>query len=110
MKAKNNSTMSVTWIKTTDEKRFNALLDVIGKSYKYRKFLDWCSNPKDSIIVQPDGTRQKEGLPTRLRRRLKGPAFCYWSNPDLKMAVSVEVVHQNKAWNLARANFAFADT
>ena len=25
------------------------------------------------------------------------------------MAVSVEVVYQNKAWNLERANFAFAD-
>jgi hypothetical protein len=105
----NNSVVSVTWIRTTDEKRFGALLKVMGKGYTYRKFLDWCSNPTNSIIVQPDGTRQKEGSPTRAWRRLKGPVFCYWSNPGLKMAVSVEVVNQNKAWNLARASFAFAD-
>jgi len=36
--------MSVTWIKITDPKQFSALLGVMGKTYQYRKFIEWCTS------------------------------------------------------------------
>jgi hypothetical protein len=29
------------WVEITDPKQFSALLGVMGKSYQYRKFIEW---------------------------------------------------------------------
>jgi len=78
--------MSVTWIKITDPEQFSALLNVMGKSCQYRKFLEWCTADHPMEV-----------------------ACSYWSNPKQKMSVSVEVVYQKSGWNLVRADFAIAD-
>jgi hypothetical protein len=74
--------MSVTWIKITDPQQFSALLGVMGKSYQYQKFIQWCNS-----------------------LRLNQVAFSYWTNPSQKMAVSVEVVHRKSGWKLVSADF-----
>jgi hypothetical protein len=78
--------MSVTFIKITDPQQFTALLRVMGKSYQYRKFIEWCTS-----------------------LRLNQVACSYWSNPKQKMAVSVEVVYRKSGWKLVSADFAIAD-
>src|ERR1700731_3573964 len=75
--------MSVTFIKITDPQQFSALLNVMGKSYQYRKFLEWCT-------------------PFEV-------ACSYWSNPKQKMSVSVEIVYRKSGWKLVSADFAIAD-
>jgi hypothetical protein len=75
--------MSVAWIKITDPQQFSALLNLMGKSYQYRKFLEWCT-PHEV-------------------------ACSYWSNPKQKMSVSVEVVYRKSGWKLVSADFAIAD-
>ena len=78
--------MSVTLIKITDPQQFAALLGVMGKSYQYRKFIEWCTS-----------------------LRLNQVACSYWTNPSQKMAVSVEVIHRKSGWKLVSADFAIAD-
>jgi hypothetical protein len=78
--------MNVTWIKITDPQQFSALLSVMGKSYQYGKFLEWCTS-----------------------LQLNQVACSYWSNPKQKMSVSVEVVYRKSGWNLMRADSAIAD-
>jgi hypothetical protein len=77
--------MSVTFIKITDPQQFSALLSVMGKSYQYRKFIEWCTPRHLSV------------------------ACSYWTNPSQKMAVSVEVIHRKSGWKLVSADFAIAD-
>jgi hypothetical protein len=78
--------MSVIWIKITDPQQFSALLHVMGKSYQYRKFLEWCTARHPSKV-----------------------ACSYWTNLQQKMAVSVEVAYRKGGWNLVSADFAIAD-
>ena len=78
--------MSVTWIKITDPQQFSALLRVMGKSYKYQKFIEWCTSLKPNQV-----------------------AVSYWYNPSQKMVVSVEVIHRKSGWKLVSADFAIAD-
>ena len=75
--------MSVTWIKITDPQQFSALLSVMGRSYQYRKFIEWCTS-----------------------LQLNQVACSYWTNLQQKMAVSVEVVYRKSGWNLVSADFA----
>ena len=78
--------MSVTFIKITDPQQFSALLRVMGKSYAYRKFIEWCTS-----------------------LQLNQVACSYWTNLQQKMAVSVEVVYRKSGWKLVSADFAIAD-
>jgi hypothetical protein len=58
----------------------------MGKSYAYRKFIEWC----DSL-------------------QLNQVACSYWSNPKQKMSVSVEILYRKNGWKLVSADFAIAD-
>jgi hypothetical protein len=78
--------MSVTFIKITDPQQFSALLRVMGKSYAYRKFIEWCGS-----------------------LGLNRVACSYWTNLQQKMAVSVEVVYRKSGWKRVSADFAIAD-
>jgi hypothetical protein len=58
----------------------------MGKSYEYRKFIEWCTS-----------------------LRLNQVACSYWSNPKQKMSVSVEVVCRKGVWSLVSADFAISE-
>jgi hypothetical protein len=79
--------MSVTFIKITNPQQFSALLGVMGKSYQYRKFIEWCTS-----------------------LQLNQVACSYWTNLQQKMAVSVEVVFRKGVWSLVSADFVISDS
>jgi hypothetical protein len=56
------------------------------KSYKYRKFIEWCTSLK-----------------------LNQVACSYWYNPKEKVSVGVEVIYRQSGWKLVSADFAIAD-
>jgi hypothetical protein len=58
----------------------------MGKSYQYRKFIEWCTS-----------------------LQLNQMACSYWSNPKQKMSASVEVAFRKAGWNLVSGDFAIAD-
>src|ERR1700730_13679038 len=78
--------MGVTLIKITDPQQFTALLGVMGRSYQYRKFIEWCTS-----------------------LQLNQVACFYWTNPRQKMAVSGEFIRGKSGWKLVSADYAIAD-